>query len=796
MKTKFKSTKDDTSPINVDDALADFKLACLSREMSFLLRKEVLTGKAKFGIAGAGKEIPLIAAGKTFQKGDYWAGYYRDQTTMLAKGLLSPQSYFTALYGDAENDLFSGGRQMNNHFSTPMLDSDGNWLPQSTSFNVSSPVSSLASNVPRALGLALASKSYKNNTFLNGETPFSNDGSEVTFCVLGDATTSEGIFFESVNAAGVMQIPIAFIILDDGYGISVPSEYQTTKGDISKVLEGFKTTPTEKGIDIYTCKAWDYGKLVRIFREGIREVRETQTPAIFHIKECTQPQGHSTSGSHQRYKSKERLQWEKDFDGIRQLKNWIIKTFEVEVSVLEEIEKTAKEEVIKGRDQAWRLFTDQIHKSKSDLIDILKDLKGIYHHYKFISSVLKDLESQKVIDLSEQLAQAKRLRFHFSTKAIATENLDEWISRLSEKLETRYSTHLYHKGRRSALKVPHIEATYEEDAPLLNGYQILNKYFDQLLRKDPRVYAFGEDVGRIGDVNQAFAGLQEKYGENRVFDTGIREWSIVGQGIGMAMRGLRPIAEIQYLDYLAYAFPPLTDDLSTLHYRSKGRQAAPAIIRTRGHRLEGIWHSGSPMGMLLSSMRGLHILTPRNMTQAAGMYNTLLQSIDPALMIECLNGYRKKEKLPSNLGEFTVPLGVPEILRSGGDVTVVSYGSTLHIAAGACERLAGFGVDCELIDVQTLLPFDLENRILESLKKTSRLVLIDEDVPGGATAFMLQEILERQKGYFFLDRPPLSISSKAHRPAYGNDGDYTSKPNAEEVFQKIYNLVNETENIR
>lgn len=795
MKTKFKHTKDKIGIVGIDEAMADFRLACISREMSLLLRKEVLTGKAKFGIGGAGKEIPLIAAAKAFKKGDYWAGYYRDQTAMMAKDLLSPETYFSSLYGDSANDKFSGGRQMNNHFATEMVDEEGNWKNQSEQYNVSSPIASLASNAPRALGLALATKSYKSNPFLHGETGFSKNGNEVTFCVVGDATTSEGVFFESVNAAGVMQIPLAIIILDDGYGISVPSELQTTKGDISKVLAGFRDLPDEKGLDIYTCKAWEYEKLIRLFKKGIEKIRRTNTPAIFHIKDCTQPQGHSTSGSHQRYKSKERLAWEVDFDGIKRMKQWIIKTFKVDQELLEQIQKDAKNEVLSGRDKAWNKFTGPLIKSKKQLEEILEELINVYHHYEFLKLYQAKIKSQLILDRSEQVAIGEKIKFHFSTKDIETASLDQWLEEEREILRKNYNTRLYMKGEKSALRVAQVSAEYDEDASQLNGFQILNAYFDQLFKKDPRVYAFGEDVGQIGDVNQAFAGLQDKYGKERIFDTGIREWSIVGQGIGMAMRGLRPIAEIQYLDYLPYAFSALTDDLATLHYRTNGMQSAPAIIRTRGHRLEGIWHSGSPMGMLLSSLRGMHILVPRNMTQAAGMYNTLMQSMDPALMIECLNGYRIKERMPSNLGEFTVPFGMPEILHEGSDVTVVTYGSTLRIVEQACKELRDFGISAELIDVQTLLPFDLEHRIGQSVKKTNRLVFVDEDVPGGASAFMMQEVVEKQKAYYALDRPPLSITGKAHRPAYGNDGDYVSKPNAQDIFKSIYNLVRETENI-
>ncbi|WP_235294614.1 alpha-ketoacid dehydrogenase subunit alpha/beta [Portibacter lacus] len=795
MKTKLKSFDEDTNHLDIEEVLADFELACVSREMSLLMRKEVLTGKAKFGIGGAGKELPLIAAAKSFEKGDYWAGYYRDQTAILAKDLLNPRKYFSALYGDAINDEYSGGRQMNNHFATQMIDPEGNWLDQSEQYNVTAPMASLASNVPRALGLALATKSYQSNDYLRNQSNFSKRGNEVTFCIVGDATTAEGVFFESVNAAGIMQIPIAFIILDDGYGISVPTSYQTTKGDISKVLKGFQANEHEKGLDIYTGLAWDYNNLVKLFDNGISKIRETNIPAIFHIKECTQPQGHSTSGSHQRYKSKERLQWEAEFDGLSKLKSWILDTFNVDPDVLTKIEKSAKESVNKGKNKAWKMYTEPIAKAKAELIPIIENLASVYHHYDFLPLALTKLKKEVFADNSELIAFAERIKFNFSTKDIKTEALDEWIHNHHSFIKENFNTHLLHQGPKSALLVPPIEVEFDEDAEEVPGFQILNAYFDQLFKKDPRVYAFGEDVGKIGDVNQAFSGLQLKYGEDRIFDTGIREWTIVGQGIGMAMRGLRPIAEIQYLDYLPYAFSPLSDDLATLHYRTNGKQSAPAIIRTRGHRLEGIWHSGSPMAMLLGAMRGIHVLVPRNMTQAAGMYNTLLKSVDPAIIVECLNGYRVKEKMPSNIGEYCISLGVPEILIPGEEVTVVSYGSTLRLVERACLRLQEFGISPELIDVQTLLPFDLEHVIGASIKKTNRVIFIDEDLPGGATAFMMQEVIEKQKAYYHLDRPPATLTAKAHRPAYGNDGDYASKPNEEEIFKAIYNLVREKENI-
>ncbi len=794
METKLKSTMDQKLTIlDLGEILKDFKLACESRELSVLMRKEVLTGKAKFGIGGDGKEIPLIAVSKTFNKGDYWSGYYRDQTFMLAKNLLNLQEFFSALYGDSDNDIFSAGRQMNNHFSTPMLDKDGNWKNQKNEFNVTSSISPLGGHLPRALGIGLASNLYKNNEFLKDETIFSNGGQEISFCTIGDASTSEGVFFESINAAGVMQIPIAFIILDDGFGISVPTKYQTTKESISEVLKGFQTDHRATGIDLYTCKAWDYPGLIEMFKLGIEKIRNTKIPAVFHIQECTQPQGHSTSGSHQRYKSKERLDWENEFDGIAKMKQWILDNFDLHENDLNLIQNQAAIDVRNAKNKAWAIYKNPLEKIKSKLLEIYKDLNLRFPHYNFL---LKDIQSiQKHInsERSELLSFARTTRFHFANLDIKTPELENWILENQEILSKQYNTNLYNSTDKSTLKVKEIPAVYNENSPTVNGYQILNAFFDQLFRKDPRVYAFGEDVGKIGDVNQALSGLQQKYGEDRIFDTGIREWTIVGQAIGMAMRGLRPIAEIQYIDYLPYAFSGLSDDLATLHYRTNGNQSAPAIIRTRGHRLEGIWHSGSPMAMLLGSMRGINILTPRNMTQAVGMYNTVLQSDDPCIMIECLNGYRIKEKMPSNIGNFTVPLGIPEIILEGSDVTIVSYGSTLSLAKKAALMLHHYKIEAELIDIQTLIPFDIEHKILDSIKKTNRIVFVDEDVPGGATAYMMQEVLEVQKAYFYLDAPPISITAKAHRPAYGNDGDYASKPSTEDIFKAVYNLVKEQE---
>lgn len=773
------------------EVLQDFKWACLSREISAAVRKEVLSGKAKFGLGSAGKELPQLAMARTFKKGDFYSGYYRDQTFMLAKELADSQKMFTALYADTQNDVYSGGRQMNNHFSTPLIDKSGNWAVQKDLYNVASSLSPLAGQIPHALGLALASKMYKENKALQTSN-FSNGGQEVSFCTLGDATTSEGVFFEAVNAAGVMQVPIAFVILDDGYGISVPTKYQTTKENISTVLEGFRIDESGTGLDIYTLEAWDYKKLCATFEKGVRKIRHTHTPAIFHIRECTQPFGHSTSGSHQRYKSKDRLTWEQEMDCILKMEEWILSTALATPEELDDIKLAVKEAVKAGRQKAWNAYN---HPNLANLNQIKSIYQIVLQHTDrkeaalVINRALDELLQPVLSELMRSAKKMKRILLGENHKGIAA--LDNWLEEAQEKLQKRYEPHLYSETEKSALKIPVVPAKYVDDAPLKNGFEILNTFFDKSFQQYDNLYAFGEDVGKIGDVNQAFADLQKKYGEERVFDTGIREWTIVGQAIGMAMRGLKPIAEIQYIDYLAYAFSPLTDDLATLRYRTNGQQAAPAIIRTRGHRLEGIWHTGSPMGMLIQSMRGIHLLVPRNMTQAAGMYSTMLQSDDPAIIIECLNGYRLKERLPTNLGEFTVPLGVPEVLQSGTDITLVTYGSCVRIAEEAIATLNGMGISVELIDVQTLLPFDLEHHIVASLKKTNRILFLDEDVPGGATAFMMQEVLEKQNGYRYLDAAPRTLTATTHRTPFGDDGDYFSKPSADDVIDTIYQMVTE-----
>ena len=778
------------SELSREVILRDFEICCISREVSTLARKEVLTGKAKFGIIGDGKEVPQVAMARAFKKGDWRSGYYRDQTFMFALDLSTVEDFFAQLYADADNDPFSGGRQMNSHYATPTIDEAGNWSIHTADYNISSDISSTAGQMARALGLALASKKYRTSQSLATEENFSKQGNEVCFCTIGDASTSEGIFWETVNAAAVQQVPLAISVWDDGYGISVPIEYQTTKSSISEALAGFQITKDGKtGIDIYTAKAWDYPSLVELYNKAIEKVRLTHTPALLHIKEVTQPQGHSTSGSHERYKSKERLQWEKDMDCIKLMGEWIVREGIASLEELSAIRKKAKSYVKECRANAWNAFNVPTKKKLQSLQEIYSRIPAGQSERDAIREELNTHFSPLISDLAQN---ARRMYYQvMGSELPAEKELAEWLREVSNIADQRYHSHLYSKSAKSALKIPAVPAKYPENPQMKNGYEILNAFFDHSLNKYPQLFAFGEDVGQIGDVNQGFAGLQAQYGEERVFDVGIREATIMGQAIGMAMRGLRPIAEIQYLDYLIYGLQPLMDDLATLRYRSNGQQQAPAIIRTRGHRLEGIWHAGSPLGMIINSLRGMYICVPRNMTQAAGMYNTLLQSDDPGLVIECLNGYRLKEPLPENIGEYSVPLGVPEVLKEGSDLTLVTYGSCVRIAQTGIQLLEQKGISVELIDVQTLLPFDLEHRILESVKKTNRILFMDEDVPGGATAFMLNEVVEKQGGYQYLDSAPATLSAHAHRPPYGSDGDYFSKPSAEDVFEAVYKIMQE-----
>jgi pyruvate/2-oxoglutarate/acetoin dehydrogenase E1 component/TPP-dependent pyruvate/acetoin dehydrogenase alpha subunit len=767
-----------------NEVLSDYRFACISREASLLGRKEVLTGKAKFGIFGDGMEVPQIAMAKFFKPGDFRSGYYRDQTFAFASGLATVQQFFAQLYADTDvtHDPFSAGRQMNSHFATKMVDENGDWLPLAHTKNISSDIAPTAGQMPRALGLAYASKFFRNVKELNNETELSNNGNEICFCTIGDASTSEGHFWETINAAGVLQVPLAVFVWDNGYGISVPKEYQTTKGSISDALAGFQKQDGTNGFDIYKLKGWDYAGMCEVLEPAIDKIRETHTPAIFHIEEITQPQGHSTSGSHERYKTGERLGWEKEWDCIKQIRSWILENALASEEEIKVIEDETIAFVKQSKQQAWEEYLTPIKKLVEETVAVLEATndEGAIKHATLLSTLREPLQR----DILKTLATA------LYDLPSATE-VKTFYNDLLKKSNKTYDEFLYNEGAKSALKVPVIAAEFNETSALVNGYEILNKYFDQLFTNNNKVAAFGEDLGFIGDVNQGFSGLQEKHGHERIFDTGIRELTIMGQGIGMALRGLRPIAEIQYLDYLLYGLQPLSDDVATTHFRTAGQQSVPLIVRTRGHRLEGIWHSGSPMGMIINALRGMYVCVPRNMTQAAGMYNTLLQGNDPALVIECLNGYRLKEKLPANLETFTVPLGITETLREGDDITIVSYGSTLRIVQEAAEVLAKMDISCEVIDVQTLLPFDINHSIVASLKKTSRIIFIDEDVPGGAAAYMFNKVMEEQKGYKYLDVSPRTLTGKAHRPGYGSDGDYFAKPNVESVVSEVREMMGE-----
>lgn len=775
------------------EVLNDYKVALESREASLLGRREVLTGKAKFGIFGDGKELAQVAMGKFFMPGDYRAGYYRDQTFMFATELATVEQFFAQLYADPdlEREPFSMGRQMNGHFATPNVDASGEWVDLANQRNISSDISPTAAQMPRALGLSFASTLFRKSPVLQQFDHLSTNGNEVCFCTIGDASTSEGHFWETVNAAGVLQVPLAIFIWDDGYGISVPTEYQTTKGSISAALKGFEKKEGTNGIDIYRVKGWDYAGMCEVFESGLQKIRDTHTPAVFHVEEITQPQGHSTSGSHERYKSTERLEWEKEWDCIKKMREFILENGLGEEEELTLIEEEAKKYVRDCKNRAWEKYLVPIKKQVNEVTGLIKNVVvNDIDAYGRLQQLAKDLETNREPlrrDIMRTLSQALEISGN-SPSAAGLRAYRNDLKKLNKQL---YNTLLYNEGPKSALRVAGKTPVYNENSPALNGYEILNKYFDQLFTANPKVVAFGEDVGSIGDVNQGFAGLQEKHGAERIFDTGIRELTIMGQGIGLALRGLRPIAEIQYLDYLLYGLEPLSDDVASLHYRTGGQQSCPLIVRTRGHRLEGIWHSGSPMGMIINSLRGMYVCVPRNMVQAIGMYNTLLQSNDPAIMIECLNGYRLKERMPENLLDYTVPLGIPEVVREGSDITVVSYGATLKIVQEAGVRLAAMGIDIEIIDVQTLLPFDINHSIFVSLQKTNRILFVDEDVPGGAAAYMFNKVMEDQGGYKWLDVAPRTITGQAHRPAYGSDGDYFSKPNTEDVIEVIQEMMSE-----
>jgi pyruvate/2-oxoglutarate/acetoin dehydrogenase E1 component/TPP-dependent pyruvate/acetoin dehydrogenase alpha subunit len=774
----------------IREVLSDFWICCVSREASILGRKEVLSGKAKFGILGDGKEVPQVALARFFQKGDWRSGYYRDQTWMFATGVATVEDFFAQLYADTANDPFSGGRQMNCHFASPLIDGNGNWLPQDDQYNISADLSSTGGQMARAVGLAQASVWYRKHAALGRELQMSKEGNEVCFVTIGDASTSEGVFWEAINAAAVIKAPMAVSVWDDGYGISVPTALQTTKASISRLLEGFHIDENGEGIYLYTCKAWDYPGLCEMYERGIQKVRKNHLPAVFHIQEVTQPTGHSTSGSHERYKTPERLKWEVENDCIVKMADWMAEAGIASREEVDELRQNAIQYARTCKQKAWDAFIQPVRIKKQVLQDIYNQLPGEIKIAEVMAHVSAELHSPHEILFSEVLAIAHKLsnmlKAHFDH---SNPDLESLIGDMQEQGRKDFNTHLHAERNGSTLDVPVVPPAFSDGSETITGYQVLNRFFDQLIARDERVVAFGEDVGHIGDVNQGFAGLQEKYGKDRVFDTGIREWTIMGQAIGLALRGLRPIAEIQYLDYLIYGITPLSDDLASLRYRTKGIQAAPAIIRTRGHRLEGIWHAGSPMGMLINSLRGIYICVPRNMVQAAGMYNTLMQGNEPGLVIECLNGYRLKEKCPDNLDTFSVPLGRPEVLMEGKDITLVTYGSCVRIAIDAIDILKDYGVSVELIDVQTLLPFDLEHVIGHSLRKTNTILFLDEDVPGGATAYMMQQVMEKQDGYFYLDKKPRCLTAKAHRPAYGSDGDYFSKPNVAEVVDAVLDTV-------
>jgi len=774
----------------IQEIIADYKLACESREASLLGRKEVLTGKAKFGIFGDGKEVAQIAMAKQFQNGDFRSGYYRDQTFMMAIGVLTVKTAFAGLYAnpDLDKEPASAGRQMGGHFSTRNLDQAGNWKDLTAQKNSSADISPTAGQMPRLVGLAHASKIYRQNKELHsGFEKFSKQGNEVAFGTIGDASTSEGLFWESFNAAGVLQIPMVISVWDDGYGISVPKKYQTTKGSISEALKGFKRSEGSPGYEIFNVKGWDYVNLVKTYEDAVAISREEHIPVLIHVEEVTQPQGHSTSGSHERYKSKEQLEWAKNRDCITRFKTWIIEHDLASEEELDVIAKQAKKDVRAAQKEAWKEFQDEILTERDELTSVLAQVST----NKAVQEISEELNSMTEPIRKDVLSGARKALYALRKDDESSRSqLQSWIENYRKLNDARYSSHLTSESELSPLKIGESKPTYSTDERV-DGRIVLRDNFEVLFKKYPELLTFGEDVGKIGGVNQSMEGMQEKFGELRVTDTGIREATIMGQGIGMAMRGLRPIAEIQYLDYLLYALQIISDDLATVQYRTKGGQKAPLIVRTRGHRLEGIWHSGSPMGAILGTVRGIHVCVPRDMTTAAGMYNTLLQGDDPALVIEPLNSYRSKETMPSNLGEFTVALGVPEIVQEGNDLTIVSYGSTLNIVEEAAETLGEMNIDVELIDVRTLLPFDKNHLIAESLKKTNRLLIVDEDVPGGASAYLLDKILNEQRGYYYLDSRPITLSAKAHRPAYGSDGDYFSKPNHEDIVEAAYGIMHE-----
>ena len=776
------------------EVLNDYKIAATSRECSLVGRREVLTGKAKFGIFGDGKEVPQIAMAKFFKNGDFRSGYYRDQTFMMAIGELTLANFFAGLYGntDIKQEPMSAGRQMGGHFVTHSLNNDGSWKNLTKQKNSSADISPTAAQMPRLLGLAQASKIYREINNIPNQKNFSNEGNEIAWGTIGNASTSEGVFFETINAAGVLQVPMLISIWDDEYGISVHARHQTTKENISEILSGFQRDKNNDGIEIMTVKGWDYSDLMTTYEKASKIAREKHIPVLVHVTELTQPQGHSSSGSHERYKSTERLNWEKEFDCLRQMRLWMIAINIASVEELNEIDNTIKKEVLEAKKAAWNSFISPIVTEKNELVSLLEKIAP---SSKNKDQILKLSNTLKVIKdplKKEILVTARKTLRLVVNEAVANE-LSLWIQKYTEKNQITFSNNLYSESQNNVFSVKEVLPSYAADARKdTDGRMIIRDNFDALFAKYPDVLIFGEDSGNIGDVNQGLEGMQEKYGETRVADVGIREATIIGQGIGLALRGLRPIAEIQYLDYLLYAIQILSDDLASLQYRTVGKQKAPLIIRTRGHRLEGIWHSGSPMGMIINAIRGIHVLVPRNMTKAAGFYNTLLECDEPALVVECLNGYRLKEKAPLNFGEFKTPIGVVETIKTGADITLVSYGSTLRLVEQAAKELLEIGIDCEIIDIQSLLPFDINHDIVKSVQKTNRLLVIDEDVPGGASAFILQQIIDKQDAFKFLDSKPQTLSAKEHRPSYGTDGDYFSKPSTEDIYEKVYSILSES----
>ena len=774
------------------EILQDYKLAITSRECSLLGRKEVLTGKAKFGIFGDGKEVPQLAMAKAFKNGDFRSGYYRDQTFMMAIGQLNIQQFFAGLYGhtDIDAEPMSAGRQMGGHFATHSLDAQGNWKNLTLQKNSSADISPTAGQMPRLLGLAQASKIYRNVTGIENKTHFSINGNEIAWGTIGNASTSEGLFFETINAAGVLQVPMVMSVWDDEYGISVHARYQTTKENISEILKGFQRDEHGNGYEIIRVKGWDYPGLIEAYQKAAKIAREEHVPVLIHINELTQPQGHYTSGSHERYKNADRLAWEAEFDCLAQMRLWMIANNIATEEEIQTIDTTTKKEVLEAKKAAWNGYLQPIKDEANICANLLKEISLNSPNKVFLEKMAADLQAIKEPIRKDILTTARKaLRMILGENGHAT--LSAWIQQYTHDVQPKFSSHLFSESDANVLKSTEVKPIYNEQAEDVDARLVLRDNFDTIFKNHPEVLIFGEDSGHIGDVNQGLEGMQEKYGAFRVADAGIREATILGQGIGMAMRGLRPIAEIQYLDYLLYAIQIMSDDLATLQYRTRGRQKAPLIIRTRGHRLEGIWHSGSPMGMIINAIRGIHVLVPRNMTKAAGFYNTLLETDEPALVVECLNGYRLKEKMPLNLGEFKTPIGVVETIKEGTDITIVSYGSTLRLIEQAAKDLEMVGISCEIIDAQSLLPFDISHDTVKSVAKTNRLLIVDEDVPGGASAYLMQEILENQNAYVHLDSKPETLSAKAHRPAYGTDGDYFSKPSADDIYEKIYAIMHE-----